>query len=125
MRHARAGLLCGALLAAGACGDSRPAVERVEAFCAGITKGEQIQAVLARYEQFDLQPGGAAPAPAERVAGMPGAQAPTTIASVLAEPVGSPDGARPVCAVYYSSRLLGGDDAVILAEFKRDWVGRY
>ncbi|OGA80086.1 MAG: hypothetical protein A3G81_33895 [Betaproteobacteria bacterium RIFCSPLOWO2_12_FULL_65_14] len=67
----------------------------------------------------------AAPAPAERVAGVPGAQAPTTIASVLAEPAGSPDGARPVCAVYYSSRLLGGDDAVILAEFKRDWVGRY
>lgn len=125
MSHARAGLLCAVLLAAGACGDSRPAVERVEAFCAGITKGEQIKAVLARYDQFGLQPGGVAPAPAEHLAGMPGGQAPTTIASVLAEPVGSPDGPRPVCAVYYSSRLLGGDDAVIFADLKRDWVGRY
>jgi hypothetical protein len=125
MRHARAGLLCGALLAAGACGDSRPAVERVEAFCAGIAKGEQIKVVLARYDQFGLQPGGTAPAPAQRIAGMPDAQAPATITSVLAEPVGSPDGPRPVCAVYYSSRLLGGDNAVILAEFKRDWASRY
>ena len=125
MRHARAGLLCAVLLAAGACGDSRPAAERVEAFCAGITKGEQIKAVLARYDQFGLQPGGVAPAPAQRVAGMPNAQTPATITSVLAEPVGSRDGSRPVCAVYYSSRLLGGGDAVILAEFKRDWVGRY
>ena len=33
--------------------------------------------------------------------------------------------ARPVCAIYYSSHELGGDDKVLLAEFKRDWTMRY
>ena len=113
------------LLGAGACGDGRSAVARVEAFCASIAKGEQIQAVRGRYDQFGLQPGGVAPAPAQRIAEVSGAQSPETMASVLAEPVGSPEGARPVCAVYYSNRLLGGDGAVLLAQFKPDWVGRY
>jgi hypothetical protein len=40
------------------CEDRRPAAERVEAFCSGIQQGENINAVSARYEQFDLQPGG-------------------------------------------------------------------
>jgi hypothetical protein len=40
------------------CEDGRPAAERVEAFCSGIQQGENINAVSARYEEFDLQPGG-------------------------------------------------------------------
>jgi hypothetical protein len=125
MSYVPRAMLCATFLAASACGDSRPSAERVEAFCAQIRGGERIETALARFEEYDLQPSGVAQSPAERLAGTLDAEALTTISSVLAEPLGSPAGARPVCAIYYSNQMKGGDDRVILAEFKREWAARY
>jgi len=107
------------------CEDGRPAAERVEVFCSGIQQGENINAVSARYEEFDLQPGGFAPDPAERLSAIVTPEILLMVSGTLAEPSGSPAGARPVCAIYYSNRLKGGDDKVILAEFKREWAHRH
>jgi hypothetical protein len=117
------GTMC--LLLLNACGDDRPPGQRVEAFCSSIRKGEPIDAVLARHDEFDLQPGGRPPDAASRLSAMVAADKMTTLSGVLAEPSGSPEGARPVCSIYYSDRLKGGDHRVILAEFKPEWVGRF
>lgn len=117
-------MVAGALLLS-ACGDGRPPAARVEGFCAGIRQGEPIRDVLARYEEFDLQPGGFAPDPSERLGSVVDEKARPTLSGVLAEPTGSPPDRRPVCAIYYSERKKGGDDRVILAEFKADWPHRY
>ncbi len=113
------------LLFLSACGDNRPAVERVQAFCADIRSGEAIQIVLARFGQFGLQPGGVPQNPRDRLRGEVANEMLTHVTGALVESVGSPDGARPVCAIYYSDHLKGGTDKVILAEFKREWRGRY
>lgn len=114
------------LLSLSACNDVAPAAERVEAFCSDIRKGEQIEPLLARYGEFHLQPGGAPPDRKERLAAVVDAEVLTTINGVLAEPIGSGLGApRPVCAIYYSDRLLGGDSTVVAADFIPKWRTRY
>lgn len=118
------GVLAAGLIVSG-CGAGRSPLEQVQAFCSGISNGENIKAVLGRYEKFGLQPGGTAGHARERLSGMVDAKSLDTISNVLAEPSPSRDAGRPVCAIYYSSRLLGGDDKVVLAEFKPDWAYRY
>jgi hypothetical protein len=115
-----------ACLIVAACGDSRPAAERVATFCSAIKKGEQIEAVLARYAEFGLQPGGVPSDSANKFRGKVSGELQTTLSGVLAEPAGSALGvARPVCAVYYSERAKGGSDEVIFSEFSPEWTRRY
>lgn len=124
--RAPATALATCLLSLSACNDVAPTAEQVEAFCSRISKGEQIEPLLARYGELRLQPGGAPPDRKERWAAVVDPEVLTTINGVLAEPEGSPLGApRPVCAIYYSDRLLGGDGRIIAAEFLLEWRTRY
>ncbi|HVL34974.1 MAG TPA: hypothetical protein VM489_04810 [Burkholderiales bacterium] len=116
--------MLGVCMLLGGCPDGRPAAERVAAFCAS-AKGEDIKAVISRYEAYEMQPGGVAPDARQRLSELVDDKTLKTIASALAEPSGSEPGARAVCAIYYSSRELGGDGRVILAEFRPDWPHRY
>lgn len=121
------GIVASALVAGAlsACTDSRPPAARVEGLCSGIKPGEPMAAVLARYEEYGLQPGGFAPRPAERLRGLIPDASISQLSGVLAEAAGSPASERPVCAIYYSDRQKGGDDRVVLAEFKAHWAHRY
>lgn len=83
----------------------------VKAFCQGIKPGEMFQKMDARQSKYQLQPGGFAQDPRQRFAKTPNPQNLDKISGVLYE------AQRPVCAVYFSNPLLGGDDKVILAEY--------
>lgn len=123
---ATAAALTACLLLLNACKEGAPPAERVQAFCSEVRNGEPIKTALARYEEFGLQPGGSAPDARKRLAGIVGSDVVTAINGVLAEPKQTPLGAtRPVCAIYYSDRLLDGNDRVILAEFMLEWATRY
>lgn len=113
-------------LAAGACGEATPPAERVAAFCDTVREGQRIEAVRTRYEDYALQPGGVAPDPGGQLENRVDGDAMPTVSGVLVEPSGAPaEDPRPVCAVYYSSAVLGGDGRVILAQYLDEWRDRY
>ena len=82
-----AGLL-GASLLAGCSVNESPA-ERVRAFCDGIRVGDLFADVEARYSAFQLQPGGFARDPGERLGGSLPAQERHKVTGILVEPSGS------------------------------------
>lgn len=106
------------------CSDGRSQAERVRAFCESIKVGELFGKVDARYMTFQLQPGGFAPDPRERLTKSMAPEALNKVSGILFEPQGRIGEERPVCAIYYSNPLLGGDDGVVLAEFKAAWTRR-
>jgi hypothetical protein len=73
---------------------------------------------------YQLQPGGFAQDPRQRFAKAPNPQRLDKISGVLFEAQGRIEAQRPVCAVYFSNPLLGGDDKVILAEYLPNWDKR-
>lgn len=96
----------------------------VKAFCEGIKPGEMFQKMDARQSRYQLQPGGFAQDPRHRFAKMPNPQSLDKISGVLYEAQGRIEAQRPVCAVYFSNPLLGGDDKVIMAEYLPNWDKR-
>lgn len=106
------------------CSDGRAQAERVRAFCESIKVGELFEAVDARSMTFQLQPGGFAPDPRERLAKTIAPETLNKVSGILYEPQGRIEKERPVCAIYYSNPLLGGDDKIVLAEFKAAWTRR-
>jgi hypothetical protein len=105
------------------CTDGRNRQE-VKAFCQGIKPGEMFQKIDARQSRYHLQPGGFAQDPRQRFAKAPIPQHLDQISGALFEPQGRIEAQRPVCAVYFSNPLLGGDDKVILAEYLPNWDKR-
>lgn len=106
------------------CSDGRPQVEHVRTFCESIKIGELFGEVDARHMTYQLQPGGFAPDPRERLTKSIAPEALNKVSGILFEPHGRIGKERPVCAVYYSNPLLSGDDKVVFAEFKASWSRR-
>jgi hypothetical protein len=107
------------------CGDQRSPIERVRAFCEGIHVGEPFEEAEARYSAFQLQSIAFATQPQERLKGVVSEPGLSWVSGILVESPGSVGNAsRPVCAVYYSNRFLGGNGKIVLAEFKAAWRGR-
>ncbi len=114
-----------AAIALAACTDKPIAADQVRAFCDAIGPDEPFAAVEGRFPKNQLQPGGFAPDPKERLAQIVPEDQMRTISTMLLEPSGAASDERPVCAIYYSDPVRGGDGRVVLAEFKPAWRRRF
>jgi hypothetical protein len=106
------------------CSDGHSQTVQVRKFCESIKTSELFGAVDARSISFQLQPGGFAPDSRTRLANTVAPEALNKVSGILYEPQGPIGEKRPVCAIYYSNPLLGGDDKIVLAEFKAFWNRR-
>lgn len=78
------------------CSDGRAQAERVRAFCESIKVGELFEAVDARSMTFQLQPGGFAPDPRERLAKTIAPETLNKVSGILYEPQGRIEKERPI-----------------------------
>lgn len=104
------------------CSNGHTDEERIRSFCKIVYSGERYATVQKRFSDYGVQQTGFAAPPQVRLKNIVPDDSLNKTTGIVIESSGQMmPGPRPVCAIYYSDELLGGNDKVILAEFVPNW----